>query len=308
MRLSIVTTLYQSLPFLEKYIQEFSDILLSMEITDYELLFVNDGSPDQSLEYLLKCQKSNNKIVIVDFTRNFGHHYALQAGIKEAKGDYIYLSDNDLETPSSFFKECWETLLENEVELVYGVQETRKGHFIENIGGAIFWKSMNKMSNIQIPANLLTESLMTRKYVLQLEELGDANLFLGGMIHWVGLPKIELTVKKGQRETKSTYTFSKRLDLLFQAVTSFTGKPLVWMFYIGISLIIICFLIIFFLLIQKLLLGQNIELGWTSLILINISILGITSTFMGIIGMYINKIFIQVQNRPNYLIKNIYRK
>ena len=307
MRLSIVTTLYKSLPFLEKYIQEFSDILLSMNITDYELLFVNDGSPDQSLEYLLKCQKSNNKIVIVDFTRNFGHHYALQAGIKEAKGDYIYLSDNDLETPSSFFKECWDTLIENEVELVYGVQETRKGHFIEKFGGKIFWQSMNLMSDVHIPPNLLTECLMTRLFTEKLLSLGDANIFLDGMIHWVGLPKNELTVKKGQRETKSTYTFSKRLDLLFQAVTSFTGKPLVWVFYIGISLIIVCFVLILILIIQKFYLGLNIELGWTSLILINVIILGITSTFMGMLGMYINKIFTQVQNRPNYLIKKTYK-
>ena len=109
MQLSIVTTLYYSFPFLRRFIDEMTDIVKKLEISDYEFVFVNDGSPDNSLGFLIEERKQNNKIRIVDLSRNFGHHYALQAGINFASGEYIYIVDNDLETPSSFLKTCYQS-------------------------------------------------------------------------------------------------------------------------------------------------------------------------------------------------------
>lgn len=308
MKLSIITTLYSSLSFLEKYINEFIAILEDQRINDYEFIFVNDGSKDDSLQFLLQKQNEYSNFVIVDLARNFGHHYALQAGIVQAKGDLIYLCDNDLETPSDFLIDCLNAYnINTHVDLIYGVQDIRKGSFSERVGGLIFWKLMNKLSYVTIPSNLLTECLMTRKFVIELLNLGDSNLFLGGMIHWVGLNKMELTVKKGQRSSKSTYTFKKRLELLFKAFTSFSGKPLVWMFYLGLFFIVASLFIIFILVARKLLLGSEINIGWTSLIITNIFGVGVLSTFLGIMGMYVSNIFTQVQHRPNFVIKKIYR-
>lgn len=307
MQISIVTTLYYSMPFLRCFIDEMTSITKELGVTDYEIVFVNDGSPDNSLGFLIEERKQNEKIRIIDLSRNFGHHYALQAGISFASGEYIYIADNDLETPSTFFMDCYVKIKENpELDLVYGVQESRKGHFIEKIGGQIFWKTFNWLSSSHTPANILTECIMTKKFARELLRLNDANLFLGGMIHWVGLNKDELVVKKGEREGESTYTFRKRLQLMIQAVTSFSGKPLELLFYFGLLITFCSIIFLILLIVKKLILGDEVSIGWTSLVGINILSLGLMSTFMGLIGLYIFRIYKQVQGRPNFIIKKIY--
>lgn len=307
MELSIVTTLYKTRPFLEEYLSEMDKVLRRLDISDYELVFVNDGSPDDSVPYLLEQKKHNDHIRILDLSRNFGHHYALQAGLSFASGDYVYMADCDLETPVSTLEECYRTIKsEPEYDYIYCVQEARKGKFVEKVGGAIFWKIFNAMSDSQAVPNAVTESIMSRKFVEEFLKLNDANLFLGGMLHWMGFNKKPLYVHKTQRKGRTTYTFNKRLRLLVNAMTSFSGKPLEFLFYLG--LIISAFSVIFlvYLLIHKLVLGEGVSLGWTSLVGINVLVLGILTTFLGLIGMYVYRIFKQVQGRPNAIIKKVY--
>lgn len=305
MELSIVTTLYRSKPFLRNFFEQIEAEIKKNGVEDYEIVVVNDGSPDDSLDYCLKEKARNPKIRILDLSRNFGHHYALQAGIEFATGEYVYLVDNDLETPASFLSKC---LAERNrgYELIYGVQEKRKGHLVEKIGGLVFWKMFNYFSETKVPANILTESLMSRKFVIELLKLRDSNLFLAGMIHWVGLNKKEIEVKKGLRDGESTYTFNKRLQLMIQALTSFSGKPLELLFYIGLLITICSILFLIFIFIQKMILGDNVTIGWTSMIAVNVLSLGLISTFLGMIGLYVFRIFKQVQGRPNYIVREIF--
>ena len=307
MTLSVVTTLYKSKIFLDKFLDEILEAINYLKITDFELIFVNDGSPDDSFQYLLEKKKTIPQIIIIDLSRNFGHHYAMQAGLVNAKGEYIFLIDNDLETPPSFLIECFDKIKDNDsIDVVYGYQEIRKGKLIENLGGKIFWWLLNKFSDVKIPNNILTERLMKKKYLDSLLTLGDANLFIGGMMYWVGFNQVGLPVVKRQRDGDSTYSTKKRLELMIQAITSFSGKPLEYLFYTGLIITFGSVLTITFFLIKKIIYGDAIQLGYTSLVTINILILGILSTFLGLIGIYIFKIFRQVQNRPNAIIKNIY--
>jgi len=307
MELSIVTTLYKTRPFLERYLSEMESVLNKMQLADYELVFVNDGSPDDSVPYLLEQKKSNEHIRVVDLSRNFGHHYALQAGLTFASGNYVYMADCDLETPVSVLEECYKTIKdEPEYDYIYCVQEVRKGHFVEKVGGAIFWKVFNAMSDSKAVPNAVTESIMSRKFVDEFLKLNDANLFLGGMLHWMGFQKKPICVKKSQRKGQSTYTFKKRLMLLVNAITSFSGKPLEWLFYSGLIITGISFLFMLYLAIKKLVLGDAVSLGWTSLVSINVMILGIMTTFMGLIGMYVFRIYKQVQGRPNVIVRKVY--
>lgn len=307
MNLSIVTTLYRSQPFLRTFHQQMSNAIQKLGINDYEVVYVNDGSPDDSVSCLLEMRRDDSHIRIIDLSRNFGHHYALQAGISFASGDYVYIVDNDMETPVDFLLTCYSEMLQHSnIDLIYGVQEQRKGHLVEKMGGFLFWKIFNMLSDVRVPANILTECLMTRNFVDELLRLNDANLFLGGMIHWVGMEKKEIVVKKGQREGKSTYTFRKRLSLMIQALTSFSGKPLEWLFYSGIGITCISVVFLLYLFVKKMILGNAISLGWTSLIGINLLTLGIITTFLGLIGLYVFRIYKQVQGRPNYVIKKVY--
>ena len=307
MTLSIVSTLYKSKIFLDVFLKEILLAINTIDIKDYEIIFVNDGSPDDSVDYLLDRKKDIPQIKIIDLSRNFGHHYAIQAGLQYANGDYIFLIDNDLETPPGILTEYYFEI-QNDVKLdvVYGFQEFRKGNFIEKKAGSIFWILINKLSDTKIPHNIVTERLMTRQYVNELLRLQDANLFIGGMFYWIGFNQKGIPVKKGIREVASTYSFKRRAELMLQAITSFSGKPLEWLFYIGISISFFSFLFLIKLAVQKLMYQDQVQLGWTSIVAINVLILGIISTFLGLIGIYIFKIFKQVQGRPNAIIKKIY--
>lgn len=307
MKLSVVTTLYKSKNFLEIFLKEISSAIETLAIENFELVFVNDGSPDDSVAYLLERKKDISQIKIIDLSRNFGHHYAIQAGLNYASGEYVFLIDNDLETPPSILVDFFnEIKKDNTLDVVYGYQEARKGNFIEKKTGSVFWVLINKLSDTKIPHNILTERLMTKQYVNELLRLQDANLFMGGMMYWVGFNQKGIPVKKGQREGASTYSIKRRAELMLQAITSFSGKPLEWLFYIGISISFFSFLFLIYLAIQKIIHQDEVQLGWTSIVAINVLILGIISTFLGLIGIYIFKIFKQVQGRPNAIIKKIY--
>ena len=307
MQLSVVSTLYKS----EIYLDEFLRILLisisELGILEYEIIFVNDGSPDNSLAFLINKKKEIDAIKIIDLSRNFGHHYAMQAGLSHAKGDVVFLIDNDLEVCPSILKVFYHVLQNNDlIDVVYGYQEERKGSFTESMGGKIFWWGINKFSEISIPKNILTERLMRKDYVVNLLSLGDANLFLGGMMYWAGHQQKGIPITKKQRMEQSTYSTKKRLELMLQAVTSFSGKPLEYLFYFGISISLLSFIFIVYLIVVKLIYNDTVQLGWTSIVALNVLILGILSTFLGLLGIYLFKIFKQVQNRPNFIIKKIY--
>jgi putative glycosyltransferase len=307
MKLSIVTTLYKSRIFLEEFISATLETVAKLDIVDYEILFVNDGSPDDSLNYLLETKKIYPQIKIIDLSRNFGHHYAMQVGLKYALGEYIFLIDNDLEVHPRFLIDCYDELNRNkELDVVYGYQENRKGNLIENIGGSIFWNILNKISDIEIPKNMLTERLMRKQFVDSLLTLRDYNLFLGGMMHWVGFNQKGLLVNKQIRTGNSTYNLKRRAELMIDALTSFSGKPLQYLFYLGLFITASSFLMIVYIAAKKIIYGNTIQLGWSSIVAVNVLILGIISTFLGLIGIYIFKIYKQVQNRPNAIIKSIY--
>lgn len=308
MKLSVVTTLYKSKLFLDRFLDEIEKAIQLIQIEDYELIFVNDGCPEGSLDYLLSLkEEKHSKIKIIDLSRNFGHHYAIQAGLKESKGEFVFLIDNDLETPPNVLVNFYKTIKEdNTLDVVYGYQNSRKGGFIERTLGSIFWALINKLSETKIPHNILTERLMTQKYIKALLSLNDANLFLGGMMFWVGFNQKGLPIEKGQREGASTYSLKKRADLMLQAVTSFSGKPLVYLFYFGLTLSFFSFMLIIYLIVQKVLYVDEVQLGWTSLIAVNVLILGVIATFLGLIGIYLFKVFKQVQNRPNVIIRKTY--
>ncbi len=305
MKLSIVTTLYRS----EQYVNEFYELISSNanKITnDYEIVFVNDGSPDNSVECVLEIRKKDNKVKLIDLSRNFGHHYAIMAGLNFALGEYIYLTDCDLEVSPETIIAFNDKIVQQKIDVVYGFQETRKGRFIEKQGGGLFWKMINKLGNLDIPKNVVTERLMSRRYVENLISLGDRNLFLAGMMSWTGFSQLGVPVLKMQRKGNSTYSAMKRIKLATEAITSFSVVPLKMMFNLGILITLASILGIVFIVIRKLIFPEQILIGYTSLMIMIMLALGIIVCALGIIGMYISKIFIQTQNRPLYIIKNIY--
>ena len=308
MNLSIVTTLYMSNPFLERFVNSVIRAVQELNIEDYEIVAVNDGSPDCSLATILKLKETNPHIIVVNLSRNFGHHHALLAGMDVSKGDFVFTIDCDLEVNPYVLVDFWKYHLDHpDVDRIYGIQEKRKGGVVEKIGGSFFYKLFNLLSETKIPTNILTESLMTRQYIDELVKMGDANLFLAGMFSWVGFKQEPLVCKKIQRETESTYTFRKRVALSLQAITSFTAYPLRLMFLGGSCLTIICFFYILFLIIRKLIFPTYVLLGYTSMIVVLLFSTGLIVMSLGVLGIYIEKLFKQTKNRQRYIIKHIYQ-
>lgn len=304
--ISIVSTMYRSRPFLERFLSECLRAMDEVACLKFEILLVNDGSPDDSLAYALQRREDIPQLVVVDLSRNFGHHHAMQAGLAQARGDRVWLIDCDLEVPPSALIAMDLKLRNSGADLVFGYQEARKGGWFEQWSGGLFWKGFNWLSETKIPENICTERVMNRRFVDALLSLGDRNLFLGGMMSWTGFMQIGLSVGKQQRDGRSTYTLLKRLQLMVNAVSSFSAKPLMWMFNVGVAVTVLSFTYVVYLLARKLIFGDAL-LGFTSLMAMIAMSLGVITTGLGLIGIYLGKVFTQVQNRPTYIIKDIHR-
>ena len=305
-RLSVVTSMYRSAQFISAFIEETVAAIEKAEISRYEIILVNDGSPDESLEYALHARDSNPSIKIVDLSRNFGHHKAVIAGLSYARGELTFIIDCDLEVHPSVLQTFLDTLKSTGADVVYGIQGKRKGALVERTGGAMFWRLFNRLSETKIPANVLSERLMTRRYVDALLSLGDRNVFLGGMMYWSGFRQIAVLIEKTQRQGASTYSFRKRLALLLEAVTSFSTVPLKLVLGGGIVLTLCAAVAGIALLIHKMIHPEAVLVGFTSLMLVIIGMAGIIITVLGVIGLYISRIYTQTQNRPLFIVREFH--
>jgi len=304
-KLSIVTTLYKSAPYLEEFYVRMTAVAKS--ITDnYNIIFVNDGSPDSSLEIVKDFLKNDSKIVIVDLSRNFGHHKAILAGLSHADGDYVFLIDCDLEEDPELLQVFWKEMLSDEsLDSLCGVQEKRKGGIFEKISGGIFNKFINLLANIKIPENVVLVRLMTKRFVSNLLTHKEKDLVFVGLVGLTGFNQNTHEIQK-KHKGASTYTLGKKIELAFNYITSLSSRPLVYIFYFGILITFTSALVLIYLLFAKLF--NMAEVGWTSLIFSIWLVGGIIIFTLGIIGIYVSKIFIEVKNRPLVIIKELYKR
>jgi putative glycosyltransferase len=304
--LSVVATMYRSRAFLERFLAETTAAVRTLGVESFEIVLVNDGSPDDSLAYALSRCADIPQLVVVDLSRNFGHHQAMQAGLRIARGGLVFLIDCDLEVSPGVLADFHRRQSESGADLVFGYQEARKGGWFERLSGGLFWKGFNALSDVRVPENHLTERIMTRRFVDALLTLGDYNLFLGGMMTWTGFVQIGMPVSKVQREGRSSYTLLRRAQLMVNAVSSFSAKPLLWMFNGGVVITLLSVAYIGYLVVRKVVFDDAL-LGFTSLMGMLALILGIVTTGLGLIGIYLGKVFNQVQNRPTYIIRDVRR-
>jgi putative glycosyltransferase len=305
-QISVVSAMYRSRGFLERFLAELIAALGEINCRSFEIILVNDGSPDDSLQFALDRRRDIPQLVIVDLSRNFGHHNAMHAGLRHSRGDLIFLIDCDLEVAPATLTDFHARQRETGADLVYGYQEARKGGWFERLSGGLFWKGFNLLSDVRIPENIVTERIMTRRFLDALLSMGDYNLFLGGMMSWTGFTQLGMQVPKGQRVGASTYTLLKRFQLMVNAVSSFSSKPLVWLFNAGLVITLASFSYAAYLVFRKLVFGDAL-LGFTSVMALIALSLGVLTTSLGLVGIYLGKVFNQVQNRPTYIVRDVHR-
>ena len=304
MQLSIVTTLYQSASF----VQEFYNRLTSIadELTrDYEIIFVVDGSPDDSLGQAVPIFEKDQRVKIIDLSRNFGHHKAIMTGLSHSRGDVVFLIDSDLEEDPELLKNFWEYLKNDpETDVIVGVQrETRKLPFLTNVLRTAFYKVINYLSNEKIDPNEMVVRLMRRSYVDALVKHTETNIFLPGIWSSLGFRKKSVEAEK-KVNVQSSYTLSKKASLAIDAITSFSAKPLYLMFVFGGIISLIAFFVLLYVIYQKLV--MDMAVGWSSLIVSIWTGIGLIMMSLGIIGIYLSKIFSEVKNRPYSIVRRLY--
>jgi putative glycosyltransferase len=307
MKLSIVTTLYQSSRYMEEFHHRMTATARAIT-DDYELVFVNDGSPDDSLEVAKKLLAGDRHIVIVDLSRNFGHHRAMMTGLERAEGEYVFLIDVDLEEHPENLTAFWDYLSAHaEADVVIGELQTKKqGGLMRRLTSSWFWNLFNFLSYIKISNRELISRLMRRRYIDSLISYQERELFIPGVWAHAGYNQHYLPAEK-TFDGHSTYTLRRRLVMAVDAIASFSSKPLLMVFYTGVLFVIGAALAILYLSFRKLVYGYGI-LGWASMVSFLFFIGGVIIFSLGIVGMYIAKIYTEVKQRPNSIIKTIYRE
>jgi putative glycosyltransferase len=306
LKLSIVATLYQSAPYIAEFYRRASAAASQLVGGDYEIVLVNDGSPDNSLELAIKLTEEDAHVVVVDLSRNFGHHKAMMTGLAHAEGEQVFLIDSDLEEEPEFLLSFDVQMKSERCDVVYGVQDQRKGSWFERWSGQWFYRFFRALTGQALPENIVTARLMSRRYVDALLRHEEREVFMAGLWHITGFIQRPQTVKK-HSTSETTYTFRKKMSLLVNSVTSFSNAPLISIFYIGISISLFAISYIGFLGINWVFLATPMS-GWTS-VMASIWLLGgMIISFIGVVGIYLSKIFSETKRRPYTIVRQIYAR
>jgi putative glycosyltransferase len=306
MKLSIVTTLFQSADCVSEFCDRVSVTAQKFVGDDYEIVLVDDGSPDNSLDIAIELAETDKHILVVELSRNFGHHKAMMTGLMHSNGDLIYLIDSDLEEEPEWLLKFSRKMHDEKCDVVYGAQEIRKGNITERLSGMIFYKVFNLLTGMDLPKNVVTARLMSRAYVNALLLHKERELMIAGLWQITGFRQSGVTITK-HNTSKTTYSFKRKMEVLVNSVTSFSNKPLHYIFYTGITVSTIACCYIIFLLYRNYF-HDDILSGWTS-VMASIWLLGgFVISFMGVIAIYLSKIFIETKQRPYSIVREVYSK
>src|SRR5262245_57877483 len=285
--LSVVTSLYRSAPHLEEFHARMTRE--AEKITaDYEIILVNDGSPDDALDVALDLHRRDARVRVIDLSRNFGHHRALMTGLAHARGDRVFLIDSDLEEEPELLGRFQAEMEASGADAVYGVQAQRKGRRVERWSGWLFFAIFNLLSDYPLPVNVITSRLMTRRFVASLVTHRERETILLGLCVLTGFTQVAVQVTKHSR-SRSSYTLRRRIGILVNAITGFSDRPLVFIFYLGCAIVLLAATAALVLVVRRLFFGVLLQ-GWPSLIVSIWLLGGLTIFCLGIIGIYLSKV------------------
>jgi len=306
MKLSIVTTAYKSTEFLREFHLRMSNAVKKIT-DDYEIIFVNDGCPDESLSVLREIINQDEKSKLINLSRNFGHHKAMMTGMEHAQGDYIFTIDCDLEEQPEELEKFYQKIIQGGDDCINSVIKARKGGLIEKKFDGLFYPVFNFLSNQKIAKNLCTASLMSKRYVESLVKYREQGVYLAGIKALNGFKQSYIFIKKTSRKSERSYNFLRRVSLAVNSITSFSSKPLYYIFYLGIIISSCSTVFGFCLIYKKFFQSVSIE-GWSSIMVSLWFIAGVITMSLGVIAIYLAKIFTEIKPRPYAIIEGIYQK
>lgn len=301
--ISVVVPIYNEEAILAELLKRLHSVAAETNF-EFEFIFVNDASSDNSLKVLLDRARQDQRIKVVDLSRNFGHQLALTAGIDYSRGDAVILMDADMEDDPDDILKFVQKWLEG-FDVVYAIRSKRRDSIFRKACFGIFYHLNKLLSDLPMdPAGIF--GLMDRKVVEKLKILREHSRFIPGLRSWVGFRQIGIEIERGQRyDRKPRISFSKLVTLAMNSYISFSKKPLIIASFLGFFLSFASFVGGVFIVVFQLVLKFKVS-GWASIVAILLFVSGMQFVCLGIIGEYIGRILDETQKRPLYIVNNLY--
>ena len=304
-KISVIVSCFneeKALPIFYKKIEEVR--IRDFFDTDFEYIFIDDGSKDKTLEIIKDLALKDEKVRYISFSRNFGKEAAMLAGLEAAEGDYVTLMDADLQDPPDLLRKMYDIILEEGYDCVGTRRVSRKGEPpIRSFFARIFYKLINKMSNVEMVDGARDYRLMTKQMKDAIVSMKEYNRYSKGLFSFVGFKTKWLEYENIERVAGETkWSFWKLFKYALEGITAFSTVPLVLASFIGLLFCLISFIMIIVIIIKTLVFGDPTS-GWPSLTCIIFMVSGIQLFSLGIIGQYLSKTYLEVKKRPIYIIR-----
>jgi glycosyltransferase involved in cell wall biosynthesis len=300
--LSIVVPSYNEEEVLTEFHKRISEVLDSVPV-NAEIIYVNDGSIDNSLTIMRNLRESDPRIAIIDLSRNFGKEIAMTAGLDHASGDAVVIIDADLQHPPELIPKML-TNWKDGYDIVYATMASRVGeNVIKRAAKYAYYRLVRSISSVNIPENAGDYRLLSRKAVDSVKALKEKHRFMKGLFSWIGYPQISISYQPDRRHAGRTkWSFFDLWNLAIEGITSFTVVPLKMATYIGILTAFVAFAYAMYIIFKKLMFGEPVP-GYPSIMVMILFLGGIQLITIGIIGEYLGRVFIETKQRPLYILK-----
>lgn len=301
--ISIIVPCYNEEETVELFYIELSKIMNTMSTQSFEVLFINDGSKDNTLSVLKNISKQDERVKYISFSRNFGKEAAMYAGFCNVAGDYIAVMDSDMQDPPSLLPEMVKILEENDFDSVATRRKTRIGEPpIRSLCAKMFYKIINKISDADIEDGARDFRLMKRAMVDAIVSMSEYNRFSKGIFGWIGFRTYWLSYENVERVAGQTkWNFWKLFKYSIDGIVNFSQVPLALASWMGLGVTLLSIFLLVFIVARKLLFGDPVQ-GWASLVCLITFLGGVQLFCMGIIGQYLSKTYMEVKKRPHYII------
>ena len=304
-KISVIVSCYneeESLPLFYKEMERVRK--QDFEGIDFEYIFVNDGSKDNTLKEMKELRQNDKKVRYISFSRNFGKEAAMLAGLEAATGDYITLMDADLQDPPALLRQMYDYIKNEGYDCVGTRRVTRKGEPpIRSFFARMFYKIINKMSKVEMVDGARDYRLMTKQMVEAIISMKEYNRYSKGLFSFVGFNTKWIEYENIERVAGETkWSFWKLFKYAIEGITAFSTTPLIIASVIGLVFCLVAFLLIILIIVKTLIYGDPTS-GWPSMICVIFFVSGVQLFSLGIIGQYLSKTYLEVKHRPIYIIK-----
>ena len=303
-KISIIVPCYNEEESMPLFYDEICKVSKEFKKVDFEYIFVNDGSRDRTLDIARELASKDKRVRYISFSRNFGKEAAILAGLEYSVGDYVAIMDADLQDPPSLLHEMYLGIKEDGYDCVATRRVSRKGEPpIRSFFARCYYKLINKISKTEIVDGARDYRLMTRQMVNSILEVREYNRFSKGIFSWVGYNTKWLEYKNVERVAGSTkWSFWKLFLYSLESIVAFSTVPLAIASVIGLLFFLVSIIMIVFIIVKTLTVGDPVA-GWPSLVCIIFFVSGVQLLSLGIIGQYLSKLYLEVKNRPVYIVK-----